>query len=136
MQTHINNFEIDQYNVHGIQEGAKYSICPKCSHKRKPNVVDGAVVPATRLGFVGECTNGAVVAIVVAGVEYWHLRSAIAEGVAFRGNAQAKGAFVTSKAIYRQVVVVARVQAVNVERQIVVAAGPGYAGYLNVCFVK
>lgn len=31
----INGFEIEDFNVHGIKEGAKTSICPKCSHTRK-----------------------------------------------------------------------------------------------------
>lgn len=32
----INGFKIKDYNVHGIKTGAKTSICPKCSHTRKP----------------------------------------------------------------------------------------------------
>lgn len=35
MQTEINGFKIEKYNVHGIKEGAKTSTCPKCSHTRK-----------------------------------------------------------------------------------------------------
>lgn len=32
----INGFEIEEYNVHKIKQGAKTSTCPKCSHLRKP----------------------------------------------------------------------------------------------------
>ena len=32
----LNGFEIDEYNIHKIKEGAKTSICPECSHTRKP----------------------------------------------------------------------------------------------------
>jgi len=32
----LNGFEIDEYNVHKIKEGSKTSICPECSHTRKP----------------------------------------------------------------------------------------------------
>lgn len=32
----INGFEIDQYNVHGIKQGATAWTCPKCSAERKP----------------------------------------------------------------------------------------------------
>lgn len=31
----LNGFEIDVYNQHGFQDGAKTSTCPKCSHERK-----------------------------------------------------------------------------------------------------
>ena len=31
----INGFEIDEYNVHKIKEGATTSTCPKCSKDRK-----------------------------------------------------------------------------------------------------
>lgn len=31
----INGFEIDEYNIHKIKDGAKQSTCPKCSHTRK-----------------------------------------------------------------------------------------------------
>jgi twinkle protein len=31
----INGFEIDQYNIHGLKEGATTSTCPQCSHDRK-----------------------------------------------------------------------------------------------------
>lgn len=31
----LNGFEIDQYNVHGIKEGASTSTCPSCSESRK-----------------------------------------------------------------------------------------------------
>lgn len=31
----INGFQIDEYNIHKIKEGAKTSTCPKCSHTRK-----------------------------------------------------------------------------------------------------
>jgi twinkle protein len=31
----LNGFEIDKFNVHGIKEGEKTSICPECSHDRK-----------------------------------------------------------------------------------------------------
>lgn len=31
----INGFEIDQFNVHGIEPNARVSTCPKCSHNRK-----------------------------------------------------------------------------------------------------
>lgn len=30
-------FEIEKYNVYNLREGAKYSICPLCSHNRKKN---------------------------------------------------------------------------------------------------
>ena len=32
----INGFEIDNFNVHGLKEGAKEGTCPLCSHTRKP----------------------------------------------------------------------------------------------------
>jgi len=32
----INGFEIDQYNIHGIKQGATAWTCPKCSEERKP----------------------------------------------------------------------------------------------------
>ena len=31
----INGFEIDEYNVFKLKDGAKQSTCPKCSHTRK-----------------------------------------------------------------------------------------------------
>lgn len=31
----LNGFEIDEYNIHKIKQGAKHSTCPKCSHLRK-----------------------------------------------------------------------------------------------------
>lgn len=33
----INGFEIDEYNVHGIKQGATSWTCPKCSHTRTHN---------------------------------------------------------------------------------------------------
>ena len=32
----INGFEIEEYNIYGFKEGATHAVCPKCSHKRKP----------------------------------------------------------------------------------------------------
>jgi len=32
----INGFEIDNFNVHGLEEGKKQGICPLCSSTRKP----------------------------------------------------------------------------------------------------
>ena len=32
----LNGFEIESYNVHKIKEGSKTSVCPECSHTRKP----------------------------------------------------------------------------------------------------
>ena len=32
----INGFVIDQFNQHGLKEGATQGICPSCSHNRKP----------------------------------------------------------------------------------------------------
>lgn len=34
MKSEINGFEIDQYNQHGLKDGAKYSTCPHCSNGR------------------------------------------------------------------------------------------------------
>lgn len=31
----VNGFEIDEYNIYKIKDGAKHSTCPKCSHTRK-----------------------------------------------------------------------------------------------------
>jgi twinkle protein len=36
MQTEINGFKIDRFNVHGIKEGATTASCPECSEHRKP----------------------------------------------------------------------------------------------------
>ena len=30
----INGFEIEEFNVHGLEVGKKDQICPKCSHTR------------------------------------------------------------------------------------------------------
>lgn len=35
MSYEINGFEIEEFNVHGIKDGAKTSTCPVCSHTRK-----------------------------------------------------------------------------------------------------
>jgi twinkle protein len=35
MTSSINGFEIDQYNIHGLIDGVKYSTCPICSPYRK-----------------------------------------------------------------------------------------------------
>lgn len=32
----LNGFEIEKYNIYGLQEGSKLSTCPKCSADRKP----------------------------------------------------------------------------------------------------
>ena len=32
----INGFVIDQFNQHGLKEGASQGVCPLCSHTRKP----------------------------------------------------------------------------------------------------
>ena len=34
--TEINGFVIDQFNVHGLKQGATQGICPLCSHDRQP----------------------------------------------------------------------------------------------------
>ena len=34
--TEINGFLIDEFNQHGLKEGASQGICPLCSHTRKP----------------------------------------------------------------------------------------------------
>ena len=34
--TEINGFVIDQFNVHGLKQGAAQGICPLCSHDRQP----------------------------------------------------------------------------------------------------
>lgn len=40
----LNGFEIDQYNVHGIKQGAKTSTCPACSADRKKKTDKCAMV--------------------------------------------------------------------------------------------
>jgi twinkle protein len=35
-ETEINGFAIEDFNVHGLEEGKKQGTCPLCSHKRKP----------------------------------------------------------------------------------------------------
>ena len=32
----INGFVIDEFNQHGLKEGAAQGTCPLCSHTRKP----------------------------------------------------------------------------------------------------
>ena len=34
--TEINGFAIEDFNVHGLEEGKKQGVCPVCSHNRKP----------------------------------------------------------------------------------------------------
>ena len=34
--TEINGFAIEDFNVHGLEEGKKQGTCPVCSHDRKP----------------------------------------------------------------------------------------------------
>ena len=34
--TEINGFVIDEFNIHGLEEGKAQGICPVCSHDRKP----------------------------------------------------------------------------------------------------
>lgn len=54
----INGFEIENYNIYGIPEGAKYHTCPQCSEGRKPENKKKKVLSVfwdTGLGHCNHC---------------------------------------------------------------------------------
>ena len=55
--TKMNNFEIEKYNQYGLKENSSSSICPLCSHNRKP---ENKKKTCTKLDWVrglGTCYN-------------------------------------------------------------------------------
>lgn len=57
MISSLNGFDIDEYNIYGIKEGATTSICPKCSHDRSPKNQKAKCMSVFWISGLGVCNH-------------------------------------------------------------------------------